>query len=46
MMSEDTAGMVEQHLEMTDLIALIKANEARMAMAEHVDATRRRLLGL
>ena len=46
MMSEDTEGMVEQHLQMTDLIAGKKANEARNAMAEHVDATRRRLLGL
>ena len=46
MMSEDTEGMVEQHLQMTDLIARKKAKEAREAMIEHVDATRRRLLGL
>ena len=46
MMSEDTGGMVEQHLHMTDLIARKKTNEAREAMIEHVDATRRRLLGL
>jgi DNA-binding GntR family transcriptional regulator len=38
--------MVEQHLQMTDLIARKKAKEAREAMIEHVDATRRRLLGL
>jgi len=46
MMSEDTEGMVEQHLHMTALIAQKKSNEAREAMVEHVDATRRRLLGL
>lgn len=46
MMSEDTELMVEQHLHMTDLIARKKSAEARDAMAEHVDATRRRLLGL
>jgi DNA-binding GntR family transcriptional regulator len=46
MLSEDTKQMVEQHLEMTELIAQKKPVEARAAMAEHVDATRRRLLGL
>jgi DNA-binding GntR family transcriptional regulator len=46
MMTEDTAEMVEQHLHMTDLIARKKSAEAREAMAAHVDATRRRLLGL
>lgn len=46
MLSEDTQQMVEQHLEMTELIAQKKPLEARAAMVEHVDATRRRLLGL
>ncbi len=46
MLSEDTNEMVEQHLEMTTLISEKKSEQAREAMAEHVDATRRRLLGL
>ncbi len=46
MLSEDTHEMVEQHLVMADLIAHKKSEQAREAMAEHVDATRRRLLGL
>ena len=46
MMSENTEQMVEQHLHMTDLIARKKSAEARDAMAEHVDTTRRRILGL
>jgi DNA-binding GntR family transcriptional regulator len=46
MLSEDTAQMVEHHLQLTDLIARKKGAEARAAMVEHVDATRQRLLGL
>lgn len=46
MLSEDTAQMVEQHRQLAALIAARDAAEARAAMAEHVDATRRRLLGL
>ena len=46
MLSEDTYEMVEQHLAMTHLIAEKKPTQARDAMVEHVDATRRRLLGL
>jgi DNA-binding GntR family transcriptional regulator len=46
MLSEDTKQMVEQHLAMTELIAQKKPVEARAAMVEHVDATRRHLLGL
>jgi DNA-binding GntR family transcriptional regulator len=46
MLTEDTKQMVEQHLHLTDLIAQKKTAEAHAAMAEHVDATRRRLLGL
>lgn len=46
MLSEDTDEMVEQHLRMTDLIARKKVEQAREAMVEHVDATRRRLLNL
>ena len=46
MLSEDTAQMVEHHLQLTDLIARKKGAEARAAMVEHVDATRQRLLSL
>ena len=46
MLSEDTEQMVKQHLHLTDLIARKKVAEARAAMIEHVDATRRRLLDL
>jgi DNA-binding GntR family transcriptional regulator len=46
MLSEDTGQMVQQHLHLTDLIARKKVAEARAAMIEHVDATRRRLLDL
>jgi DNA-binding GntR family transcriptional regulator len=44
MMSEDTEQMVEQHLQLAALIQQKKSAEARAAMIEHVDATRRRLL--
>ncbi|MDB5601975.1 MAG: transcriptional regulator, GntR family [Xanthobacteraceae bacterium] len=46
MLSEDIHEMAKQHLELTTLIAKKKTVEARAAMAEHVDATRRRLLDL
>jgi DNA-binding FadR family transcriptional regulator len=45
-MSEDTEQMVEQHLQLAALIQEKKSAEARAAMIEHVDATRRRLLEL
>ena len=46
MLSEDTDEMVKQHLKLVTLIAKKQAAEAHAAMAEHVDATRRRLLDL
>lgn len=46
MLSEDRDEMAKQHLELTALIAKKQTAEARAAMAEHVDATRRRLLDL
>ena len=45
MLSEDTSQMVEQHLQLTDLIARKNAAGAHAVMSEHVDATRLRLLG-
>ena len=46
MLTQDTEQMVQEHLHMTDLIARKKTTDARAAMGEHVDATRRRLLEL
>ncbi len=46
MLSEDTQQMVGRHRALTGLIARKEAAAARAAMAEHVDATRRRLLDL
>ena len=46
MLTENTEEMVNQHLELAGLIAKKKVAEARAAMAEHVDSTRRRLLDL
>jgi DNA-binding GntR family transcriptional regulator len=46
MQSEDTSQMVEQHLQLTELVARKNAAEARAAMSSHVNATRHRLLGL
>lgn len=46
MLSENIEEMAKQHLELTTLISKKKTAAARAAMAEHVDATRRRLLNL
>lgn len=46
MLSEDIDEMVRQHVHLTDLIARKQVAEARAAMIEHVDMTRRRLLDL
>jgi DNA-binding GntR family transcriptional regulator len=44
MVTEDPDELVNQHLELAGLIEKKKPAEARAAMAEHVDSTRRRLL--
>lgn len=46
MLSEDIDEMAKQHLHLASLIAKKQTSDARAAMAEHVDATRRRLLNL
>jgi len=46
MLSENAELMVENHVQLSELIAQKKANKARETMAKHVDATRRRILGI
>lgn len=44
MLTEDTVGMVDQHLKLVAAIGKKDVDGARALMAVHVDATRRRLL--